>query len=804
MLKPLLFVVSFFLTAPGFFSTKNQKPEAENNKSILYEKVYLHIDRELYSPGDDVWFKSYLVSGISHQLIPGYKNIYVQLVAEDGAVADEKLLLSVNGTANGDFLLNESLAEGSYTIRAYTKYLQNFGEESYFHRKIVVAKAKSSLEIEESLSEKKPSALDVAFLPEGGNFVVNAINHIAFKAIDETGKGIEVTGKVVDESGNEVVSFRTKYNGMGRFIMMPQENREYFALIDGFPDFIYQFESPRPDGIALNYKADGGYLVFTLTRNLKIYHPQEFFLVASHKGTELFSSQITMNEFQQAMRLYKGLFPPGISQITLYNQNGDKMAERLVFIRNAYEKRVAIIPDKKEYGSRGKVEMNLLALLPENDTILSTVSISVVNEDYFSASGNNQTIESYLLLDSELKGSIESPASCFVDEPEISGDEKLDLVMMVNGWRSYYWNELEQFAGVELPGWADYGLILEGNVNRLWGGKPVDFGKVVMGPFSRNFLFEETTTDEEGYFSFDNLYLKDSARIMINAETKNRSKRTEIMLEQPLDFDSHFSVDFVHSICPGIQVPLKFYREIYSRQMAEQEYIKDMGSILIGEVNIEGKQGPQTADHFRLYGEPDHSFSITSDDWNYADIADYLQTRAPGVIVTGDEIRIRAGYGNPLLLVDGLEVTWENIKYIPLGDVDKIEILKSSALMAVYGSRGGNGVISVLTKMGRPDLYVEYERFVPGRITPRIKGFQQPRKFYSPQYSLNNINDPKPDFRPTLYWNPDVIFNNREAKIEFYTSDKLARYHVFVEGITKRGKIISSHHLLSVSGTRGF
>jgi hypothetical protein len=360
--------------------------------------------------------------------------------------------------------------------------------------------------------------------------------------------------------------------------------------LTAFPTFIYQFESPRPDGIALNYKADGGYLVFTLTRNLKIYHPQEFLLVASHKGTELFSSQINMNEFQQAIRLYKGLFPQGISQITLYNQNAEKIAERLIFIRNAYEKRVAIIPDKKEYKSREKVEMNLLTLLPENDTILSTVSVSVVNEDYFSATGNNQTIESYLLLDSELKGSIESPASFFVDEPEISGDEKLDLMMMVNGWRSYYWNELEQYAGVELPGWADYGLTLEGNVSRLWGGKPVDYGKVVMGPFSSNFLFEETKTDEQGNFSFDRLYLKDSALIMINAETKNRSKRTEIALEQPLEFDSLFSADLVNYVCPDIQVPMKFFREIYFRKMAEQEYIKDMGSICSMRLKLPAKK----------------------------------------------------------------------------------------------------------------------------------------------------------------------------------------------------------------------
>jgi hypothetical protein len=109
MLKSLLLIFSFFLAASGLFHSENQNPVTENNKSILYEKVYLHIDRELYSLGDDVWFKSYLVSGISHQLIPGYKNIYVQLI-NGGEVVDQKLLLSNNGVAKGDFLLPDSLA----------------------------------------------------------------------------------------------------------------------------------------------------------------------------------------------------------------------------------------------------------------------------------------------------------------------------------------------------------------------------------------------------------------------------------------------------------------------------------------------------------------------------------------------------------------------------------------------------------------------------------------------------------------------------------------------------------------------
>ncbi len=801
-MKTLLLVLLLMVSVTGGFAQPLDTSVVVAGNSILYEKLYLHIDRELYSPGDEVWFKSYLVSGIDYGLIQGYKNIYVQLVAEDGSLADQKLLLSKDGIARGDFLLPDSIPEGNYTVRAYTRYMQNFSEESYFHKRIVIAGAKSSLELDKSFREGKPSEIDVDFLPEGGSFIVNAINYIGFKAIDEKGKGVPVKGKIVDETGNEVVSFSTSYKGMGKFIMMPQEGKTYFAIIDEFPDYRHQLDAAQEQGVCLNYKPEGTYLVFTLSRNLKINVPESYLLVASHKGTELFSSNITMTEFQQAIKLYKGLFPLGISQISVYNRTGELLAERLVFVRNAMDPKIQIIPDKPEYRTREKVEINLQALLSETDSVISTVSAAVVNEDYFSASGNNINIESYLLLDSELKGSVESPATYFTDEPGNSADQKLDYLMMVNGWRSYYWNELVKYSGTELPGWADYGLTFEGKVTRTWGGKPVDFGKVVLGPYSGSFLFEETTTDQNGNFRFDKLYLKDSALVMINAETNNNNKRTEISIEQPLSFDSLISARQINSVCSNIQGPMKFYRDIYYRQMAQQEYEKELGSILLDEVKIDGKRISRTDGHFRLYGEPDYSYSITTDDWSFASISDYLETKVPGLVVNGDDISIRSGSGNPLLLVDGLEVTWDYIKYIHLGDVDKIEILKSPGLLATYGSRGGNGVIAVLTKMGGGELSNEFIRNIPGRITPRVKGFQQPRQFYSPKYTPDNINDPKPDSRPTLYWNSDVSFTGSEASVEFFTSDNLARYYVLVEGISRKGTIICGAGVITVSVAR--
>lgn len=800
-MKNLIFLVvlSIFFFPNKSFSGENDT--ITSSKTLLYEKVYLHIDRELYAPGDDIWFKSYLVSGINNRLIPGYKNIYIQLISEKGEVVENRLLLSHDGTAKGDIQLANDLPDGEYTIRAKTKYLENFGEESYFHKKIVVAASKNSFELAEQATPEKPVKIDVAFLPESGNLVMNAINQIAFKAIDEHGKGISVKGKIVDEEGNEVVTFRTRYKGMGKFMMMPQEGKSYFAKIDEYPDFNFAFEPAKINSVALSYKPEGNYLQFTLSRNLKINLPQNYTLKATHKGIELFSSQVVMTEFQHAQRLFKGLFPLGMSKISVLDEHGNKVAERMVFVQNENDVTLELELNKEDFKTRDKVEIDVTALLPETDTILSTLSVSVVHEDYFSATGNNQTIESYLLLDSELRGSIESPASCFINEQQISSDEKLDLIMMVNGWRSYYWDDLEPFRGRELPGWDDYGLSIKGSVIKQWGGKPVENGKVVMGPFSSSFLFEETRTDSYGNFSFDRLYLKDQAKIMINAETEKGSKRTDLTLEPQMKFDLMVPVGPLKNSSPGIDIPLKFYRENYFRLLRDKEF-KLASGILLDEVTLVEKRIFGDG-HFRLYSEPDLSFEITEDDQQYFSVLDYLEMKSiPGVIISGEEIRIRNGSRNPLLLVDGLDTEWIDIINIPISDIDKIEILKTGFASATFGSRGGDGVISILTKMGKGEWEANWTRIIHGRITPNVDGYQLPREFYSPKYSAENINDQRPDFRPTLLWDPEVKITNGEAKIGLYTADNLARYHVVVEGVSKMGKICYATSLLTVSVPR--
>lgn len=89
-----------------------------------------------------------------------------------------------------------------------------------------------------------------------------------------------------------------------------------------------------------------------------------------------------------------------------------------------------------------------------------------------------------------------------------------------------------------------------------------------------------------------------------------------------------------------------------------------------------------------------------------------LQGKIAGVQVTtvdgapGADINIRVRGGTsvtqsnePLYIVDGFQV--DNINDIPPTDIASIDVLKDASITAIYGAKGGNGVVVVTTKSAK-------------------------------------------------------------------------------------------------------
>jgi TonB-dependent starch-binding outer membrane protein SusC len=73
---------------------------------------------------------------------------------------------------------------------------------------------------------------------------------------------------------------------------------------------------------------------------------------------------------------------------------------------------------------------------------------------------------------------------------------------------------------------------------------------------------------------------------------------------------------------------------------------------------------------------------------------------APRIRVRGLS-SISAG-ADPLVVVDG-SIVPDGLAMVNMADVESVEVLKDAASSAIYGSRGGNGVILITTKSGKAD-----------------------------------------------------------------------------------------------------
>jgi TonB-linked SusC/RagA family outer membrane protein len=101
-----------------------------------------------------------------------------------------------------------------------------------------------------------------------------------------------------------------------------------------------------------------------------------------------------------------------------------------------------------------------------------------------------------------------------------------------------------------------------------------------------------------------------------------------------------------------------------------------------------------------------------------------LQGLAPGVTIldgggvpgrSAATLRVRgittlSGNNDPLILIDGIEQSMDDINP---SDIDNVSILKDAASTAIYGSRAANGVVLVTTKRGKKDqVSITYSGYV--------------------------------------------------------------------------------------------
>lgn len=766
----------------------NQAPKGAEVTSFkfFYEKVYLHLDRTTYATGEDIWFNAYLVNGQSNYLTSTSNTLYVELISPSSKIAERKTIRLDNGTGRGDFKLSDTIPSGKYRIRAYTNWIKNFKDLFVFEKEIQIFNAGKEAVTGPLFDHSK---YNVGFFPESGSLISETNSLIGFKAVDAYGKGVDVSGKIISSEGDTVSSFQSTHLGMGKFNLFAVHGQKYFAtgLIKNKYPFKTELPGVVPEGLYMTVNnGDTGVIKITVLTNhqtLTQLNNNKLILLGQQYGKACFKAEVTLSGTQSYFSVPKSYFANGIASITLFDQNLKPSCERIIFIENNKKVNISLTSDKSSYRPREAVTLKVKTSDVYGNPVKTHLSLSVIDGMLPSDPSN---IVSYLMLQAEVKGTIEEPANYF-DPKNADRYKQLDLLLMVQGWRNFLWKQLKDSV-IRLKFMMEPGINYSGLVRQKLVNKPIPNAEIsafVSGNAKQRIFL--TKTDSTGKFYLDGLEFYGKTKVSISSMNKKGKGTGWIIMDttgraplqvpfKPTYFDDNFN-----------KVELESRKNVMKKYTLSDTI--ELSEVIIAAKNERAEK--QQNMHMMEAGLIDYEFKIGPDDYSHVNIGSFLLSKIPGAtqpteVAPGDDptkvvFRSFGQETTPRFLLDNhrIEVEEDFIVYnLPMEDIDKIYVSKKDISNP---SAVNSYVISVYTKpnAGKKDFF---------RVSLFENGYYQAREFYSPVYNTPLAEGGKPDVRNTLYWNPGIETDDKgEAVIRFFNADKQTTINAQIEGVTSKG-----------------
>lgn len=850
MKKRIIYLFFFLLSG---LSASGQKPdsaylltryiEAVENfaRCLPQEKVYLHFDNTGYYQGDKIWYSCYIVTSESNHASPLSKTLYVELLNPGGEIIDRKILKIENGRCHGDFTLNRlPFYSGFYEVRAYTKYMLNFGEEIIFSRLLpVFDKPKKEGDFEEKNMQKntthkypakrektkKGKKVNLKLFPEGGNLIEGVASRVAFEATDAFGNPIEINGTIVNETKEETGRFSTIHDGRGVFTFTPQNNEKTKVIIR-YNEKNYKFDMPEalPQGYVMQVDnlsyADSIGITLQKHRNTP---SGKLGLAVISKGRPYHYCLINLTRNKTLrFKIDKTELPAGVSRIVLFDTGGKILCDRLLFINRNERIDIRIRTDKADYAPYEPVEMDISVTDQDKNPVQVPLSLSVRDGMGEIESGRN--MQTYLLLMSEIKGYVRTP-SFYFEADDSMHRKALDLLLMVQGWRRYSWSRMAGIEPFELKYQAEEGIETKGTIVSFVKKKPkpdVDVSLLLMQKGEeeeKNSYIQTFVTDSLGRFSFVSDVCGEWDMI-VSVMEKGKKKDYRILLdrlfnptprpyplaEMQISVPGFEEKDTVREEKNGTPVEdPEVFLTVYKDSLPPKGIQDKIHNL--GEVVVKAKKRSKEKDIFTSRSKSIAYYDAHSEMDDIKDEGKYIGDDIHELMINlnknfshyfiqqGDYLKYK---GRMPLFVINYEPTMATEM-----DYNKYKLIRLEAIKSIYVSED----IGTMCKYADPRIspleidkiygcvvFIETlpEGMIPAEAAKgvrktRLRGYSQTSEFYSPDYSAF---PPEPDYRRTLYWNPSVIPDTTgKTHIRFYNNSRCRKLKIEAETISPNGII---------------
>ena len=505
------------------------------NQTSPQEKVYLHFDNTGYFKGETMFFKAYSIRTDTGKPSNISKVLHVELLNPSGDIVERCKVKMEDGVGNGYFKLDSIFGTGFYEVRAFTRYMMNWGGGGAFSRVFPIYKkpkvegdyfnpqvdeltylmrlpdGRASFDQGETpavRAKRRGKSYTVSFYPEGGHLVEGIESTVAFSVLDGEGKHAKVMGIVTDPQGNSIITTSTEEDGRGIFTFTPMMGKYNLVLTT---EEGKRLEFPLPEaqqqGCVMHVDAISDE-VSCLIKSSEGIRGQLLGYTLMNRGQVISYDTLSALPAIQ-IDFSRREMQPGVNQLTLFNEYGQILAERLIFIcpPRLDADSIHVTTLSNDLRPCGKVQVRL------KSEPLSSLSFSAMDAATLTDGkvGNAQT---WMLLSSEVKGYIENPDYYF-EADDVAHRKAADLLMMVQGWRRYDWqlytgvkkfSEVEGYAGHLQP--IEDGLYIHGQLlkdpNRWRRKHPVSGAEIGVYLYNQQGLHYDGTmiTDSLGFYAF--------------------------------------------------------------------------------------------------------------------------------------------------------------------------------------------------------------------------------------------------------------------------------------------------------------
>ncbi len=765
------------------YSSVNDLPEvqesARDSLLAMQEKVYLHLADDFITNRSMLFFKGYVLNGPQRDLSNRSKVLKVELVDNSGEVLKRQFHSISDGMVSGNLEIPKKTIPGKYYLKAYTRWMQNFGEASYAKKPVFIGKTNS-------FEPNEQTEVEVQVFPEGGKLISGYQNRLVLTAESLDGNPSKATAVIVDQN-DKIIGEVTQYaDGLYTTAFIPEPGGNYtLKMSDG---------SAYPLPMAV----DQGYLlqVNNLDANksrLRVIASPEYYqstvkLVGEVDGIRYLERNIEMNgKGIVDLEVAKIGIPRGIMSLKLFDSSGYEVANRPIWI-DGEEVNIEVKEIIDEQTEDKEIALQISVTDEENNPVQTEVALAInySAEDRISLSENNT-----YPLDVEFftKSKISNQNSYAEQERRSRFLRDIMLLAKIDDLKNSQLEELDDFENLRYP--VQNGLELIGHAYDLQNRLLKNTSVKVMAFSEDDLWVRDLQTDSNGLLVLENLQLEGETELVFRTEGDDMWTR----LVKVIPVSNH-TEELSKPLKKEIKVQER--KRVYEPSFVEPQDttgIINLEEVVVSEKKV--KKNPAPSILFDIdyiapsqirYQDPERPLTIPQ-----------LLLGIPSVVVSGlgsmnptATIPRAARLGPILWVVDGLPIGQNNygifnplveiMNLIPAVDVQSIVVLIGPEA-AAYGTRGSGGVFVITTRSGA-ELDTNISR-KDGKLT-----FQG----YEPVIDFKDYLQDKPkrlrEDSTTIYWNPSIQTDEAgKAVIRVPITEKWSELNIEASTVTNEGRI---------------